>query len=122
MNLWNQIKNIPGGAKHLADWIGDGGHVVDRDEAQKRANICQTCALNVPGLAITSAVASAIKAQLSLKSKIRLRVDGEKKLHNCDACGCVLRLLVWEPQERVESHLTDEERQKLPEFCWKVSK
>lgn len=121
MNIWDEIKRIPDGTRHLADWLGSGGSVVDPATAQHRANTCLTCGLNQPGATVTKAVALAIKAQLGVKNKLKLRVDGEKRLHSCDACGCVLRLLVWEPQDRVESQITDEERVKLPSMCWKIS-
>lgn len=121
MNLWDSVKHIPDGVRNLADWLGEGGQVVDPAEAQRRADTCITCGLNKPGPAVTKAVALAIKAQLGVKNKLKLRVDGEKKLHQCGACGCVLRLLIHEPQERVEAHITEEERGKLPGMCWKIS-
>lgn len=122
MNLWEAVKTIPGGINHLKDWLGDGGQITDPKTAQHRANTCITCGLNKPGLSVTTAVALAVRAQLGVKNQLRLRVSGEKRLHSCQACGCVLRLLIWEPQDRVESHITDEERAKLPGMCWKISK
>lgn len=120
MRIWDQIKHIPGGIGHLTDWLGSGGSVVDQETAQHRANTCQTCALNKRGSPVTTAVALAIRGQLGVKNKLKLRVDGEKGLHNCDACGCVLRLLVWQPQERIEMQISEDEMMKLPSFCWKV--
>lgn len=121
MNIWDQIKAIPGGVVNLKDWLGDGGQVVDPKTAQARANVCITCGLNKPGLSVTTAVALAVRAHLGVKNKLKLRVDGEKSLNSCQACGCVLRLLIWETQERVELGITEEERAKLPGMCWKIS-
>jgi hypothetical protein len=122
VNLFEQAKHLPDGARNITDWLGSGGQVVDPRTAQHRANTCLTCALNQPISNITKAVALAIRAQLGVKNKLKLRVDGEKRLQGCAACGCVLRLQVWEPQDRVESHLTEEEIQKIPSFCWKIKK
>lgn len=121
MNLWDSVKHIPDGIKNLTDWLGSGGKIVDPAEAQRRANTCVNCGLNKPGATVTTAVALAIRAQLGVKNKLKLRVDGEKSLHTCQACGCVLRLLIWEPQDRVEASITDEEASKLPGMCWKIS-
>lgn len=122
MNIWEEIKRIPDGTRHLADWIGSGGAVVDPATAQHRANTCLKCDLNEPGATVTKAVALAIKAQLGVKNKLNLRVDGEKRLHTCHACGCVLRLQIWEPQERVEGHLDKQIIGQLPSMCWKITK
>lgn len=121
MNLFDQVKSIPGGIESIKDWLGSGGQVVDLKVAQHRANTCITCAKNQPISSITKAVALAIKAQLGIKNKLNLRVEGEKKLKGCDICGCVLRLQIWQPQAMVESHLTEDERMQLPGFCWKIS-
>lgn len=122
MNLIEQAKRIPGGITHLTDWLGSGGQVVDPKLAQHRANTCITCSLNQPISSITKVVALAIKAQLGIKNKLNLRVVGEKKLKGCGICGCVLRLQIWQPQKMVEGHLTEEEIQKAPSFCWKIKK
>jgi hypothetical protein len=122
VNLIEQARHIPDGIRNVTDWVGSGGEVVDARTAQHRANTCITCALNRPISPVTKAIALAIKAQLGVKNRLKLRVDGEKSLLGCDACGCVLRLQVWEPQDRVESHLTEEEIRKIPSFCWKIKK
>jgi len=119
--LWEKAKELAKGVEHLTDWLGSGGTVVATATAQHRANTCITCGLNKPGAAVTEAVARAVRGQLGIKNHLKLRVEGEKKLHTCQACGCVLRLLIWEPQERVEAHIPDEERKKLPGMCWKIS-
>jgi hypothetical protein len=120
MNLLQKAASIPNGVKHITEWLGSGGTVVSQADAQERANICLKCPKNVSGLAVTKAVALAIKAHLETKNQLRLRVQGEKSLHSCEACGCVLRLLVWEPQDRVQSQLTDGEVEQLPDNCWKL--
>jgi len=120
MNLWDRAKQIKHGIEVISEWLGDGGQVVDQETAQKRANICLKCPLNVPTVVVVDAVARAIKKHLSVKNELALRVEGEKSLHTCQACGCVLRLLVWEPQSRVKVNMTPEETEKTPSHCWKL--
>lgn len=121
MNLLEKAKQLGLGISHLTDWLGDGGEVVSQEVAQHRANTCITCGLNQPGASVTTAVALAIRGQLGVKNKLKLRVEGEKRLGHCQACSCVLKLLIWEPQDRVEDHLDDESRARLPGMCWKIS-
>lgn len=119
MNLLEQAKHIPHGVEVIAKWLGSGGSVVDAETSQRRADICIPCPNNVDGMMVVEAVALATKKFLSVKNAMKLHVNGEKKLGRCKLCGCVLRLQVHEPQEKVEAEVTDEEAKLLPDFCWK---
>lgn len=128
MNLWDQIKSIPSGAVHLSELIGDSGHLPDREVAQARADVCngqnptgKRCSKNDLGFSISEPVAIAVKALLQFKSKLNLRVSGERKTGFCSGCGCSIRLLVWQPSDKVKRELSDEEKQKIPEWCWKLN-
>lgn len=127
MNLLTKVQNIAGGVEVIAGWLGDGGAVVEQDESQSRADVCngknptgKRCVHNVKNYAVTKAVALTVKKYLSVKNAMNLRVVGEKELGRCKLCGCVLRLQVHEPQEKVVAELTNEEKSQLPEFCWKL--
>lgn len=120
MNLLEQAKHIPHGLKVISEWLGSGGEVVDKETAQERANTCLKCPSNVEGSAVTAAVAGAIKRHLEVKNRLGLTVDGAKKLKMCNYCGCQLNLLIWQKQEKVESELSDMEKESLPAFCWKL--
>lgn len=128
MNLWDQIKSIPYGAVHAVELIGEDGHLPSPEVAQSRADICngqnpdcKRCFNNDLGFAIAAPVASAIKALLQFKARFNLRVKGEKQLGLCSGCGCSIRLLVWQPSDKVKRELSDEEKQKIPEWCWKLN-
>lgn len=114
------LKTIKRGRVNLAEWLGDGGTVVSRGDAQARADVCLKCPENVPMNPATKAIALAIKTHLAIKNSQRLRVNGERGLHSCRICSCVLRLQVWLPQELVVSQLEDEETALLPKHCWKL--
>lgn len=119
MNVLDRAKQITHGVQSVTEWLGSGGQVVDYETAQSRAIVCLECPKNVGGWAVTNFVAMAIKRHLQVKNKLNLKVQGERKLKTCSACGCVLRLLVWEPQDRVRNQITEEELKRLPEECWK---
>jgi len=116
--LLERAQQLVDGAAHLRDWLGSGGKVVDVDLAQKRANICITCPQNKQKT-LLEIVGIHVKNQLQLKNHLQLRVDGEKKLHVCDVCDCVLKLKIWREIEKIAP--TPEERPKYPEFCWLVN-
>ena len=119
MNLLDKIKDVPDGMTLLKDWVGGDGVVVDQETAQKRADICIKCPMNRHGSILTQSVASAIKRYLEFKSKIGLRVDGEKLLFHCEACGCVNRLQIWCPNKFFSSHNSGEDIEKYHPDCWK---
>lgn len=127
MNLLDRAKAIPHGLAVITKWLGSGGEVVEPEVSQERADICngknptnRRCPHNDPSFPLTEKVAIAVRQYLSVKNKLELRVDGEKSLGTCAICTCELRLQVHEPQEKVQREMTDEERTKLPPWCWKL--
>jgi hypothetical protein len=119
VNFIERAKQIANGVSILTNWLGDGGVPCDRAVAQKRAAICIACPKNGSGLALTESIANAIKANLELKSKLGLRVEGEKKLLSCGVCGCSNRLQVWCPDSYLRQTLYENEQSEYPEPCWK---
>lgn len=128
LNLIDSIKHIPDGKEAIMDWVGDGGQVVPVAVAQARADVCngqnetgKPCPNNQRGLSLTLSVALAVKKYLAIKNGLGLKVRGEKSLGHCMACGgCVLRLLVWEPADKVHKQMDEDEFDKVPGYCWKL--
>jgi hypothetical protein len=120
VNLIAKVKTMVDGAKNLTLWVGSGGEVVSQEVAQERANVCFTCPLNQRGMGVTAEVAEATLKFLEFKNSLDLRVEREAELHHCFGCGCVLKLLIWEPQTRIVSQVTGEEKAVTPFFCWKL--
>ena len=118
VNLWDQARKIPHGIEVIAEWLGSGGHVVDKDEAQRRADICLKCPLNQSTPILTAAVAAAVKKHLEVKNGLGLRVNGEKQLGMCEVCGCALRLKIHCPDDKVLSESTPDEQSQYPDYCW----
>ena len=102
-------------------WLGEGGRPVAQDHAQERANICLSCPLNQEkGLPefLTALAALTVRRQIEMKNQSQLRVDGEKRLHICDGCGCVLRLKVWTPMKFITETTEQNVIDSLPDVCW----
>jgi hypothetical protein len=118
------LLEITNGAQIIIDWLGAGGKTVSDAQAQTRADICtgringRPCEHNVSDSWITGAAGESARKLLSIKNNAQMRVDGEKRLHTCDACSCYLRLKVWTPLDHLLKHTTTEELANLPEFCW----
>lgn len=109
------------GAAVLADWLGSGGHPVEKAKADARAQVCESCPLNCePNWwgRVKSSIAEAIKQHLSAKTALGLQVENEERLHMCRACGCANRLKVWCPLEHIVKHTPSETFQKFPGTCW----
>ena len=64
---------------------------------------------------LTASVVLLVRRQIELKNQMQLRVDGEKSLHICEPCGCVLKLKVHVPISFVKE-TTD--REGLHADCW----
>jgi len=85
-----------------ASWLGAGGRPVDKEVSQHRANTCLKCPKHEKGSIyekLTAPVAKVVRAQIELKNRMKLRVDGEKSLGTCTACGCQMCLKVHVPIE-----------------------
>lgn len=109
------------GAQILARWLGDGSAPVPQDVAERRAEACSKCPLNIPGDwfdSVTGAVADIVREEVTAKSAMDLRVKAEGKLGTCNACGCNLRLKVWVPIAYILPRMTDQELSELDPGCW----
>lgn len=112
--LVSRLKNDLRGVAILNDWLGEGGSPVDHDRAERRANTCAGCPNNRPVTKrIENTVAEAIRKQEEVRHSVELRTSHDSNLHNCQACGCYLKLKVWVPLK----HIPDES-DKFPPFCW----
>ena len=118
MNWFERVKTIPHGIKVLTEWIGEGGVCVDRELAQKRADVCLLCPLNQDGWAFTEGAAKMIKQMLEVKSHLEMRVNGEKRLKTCAACGCAVALKLWLPKAKLMDEVSDAEMKRYVSNCW----
>ena len=120
MNIFDKAARLLDGITILSEWLGNGGIVVAPEDAQRRANVCLDCENNKPGAHLPFSVAMHIKRQREFKSRLELKVEGEKKLHTCSACQCCIPLKIWVPFDDL---MKGDGRSRLNEFpghCWMV--
>ncbi len=106
----------------LADWLGTGDPV-HSVVSWFRAKICEECPENVkPGWwneHIKLPVARTIKAELEIKSGMKLTVPNESALGMCRICGCCNALAVHVPVEHLKKHTSKKLLERFPQKCWK---
>lgn len=128
MNILEKARQFGVGATEILEWLGTGGEVVSKEVAQERADICngtatgKKCHQNAPSGFVKDSIAGAARRALDAKNKMQLRVRGEKELGSCETCGCVLKLLVWYPQKKIQPFMNEEELRRTPHHCWKLRK
>lgn len=116
----NPIKQAEQFFNLKAQWLGAGGHPVGPSQSQGRADVCLACPHNVERPLeemFKGYVALTVKRQVQLKNQMQLRVNGEKRLHICERCECVLKLKVHVPLEFILKHTKIEG---LPAHCWVI--
>lgn len=109
------------GGRILVDWLGDGAVPVPIEVAQARANVCFTCPENQEGhrwLKLTADIVRAIAEQMQAKDSMKLRVNGEDRLHSCRICLCALKLKVHVPIGTILNHTDQETLNSFPSNCW----
>ena len=115
------MQRMSEGASEIYEWLGEGGKPVPRTLAQHRADICLQCPHNKSTGQMTLQIAKAVKSLIAIKNRMKVHVDGEKKLGQCDICLCQLRLKVHAPLSEVRKEIVEDEKSLYPGFCWQIS-
>lgn len=126
MSVRNRIQQANQARHILNDWLGEGGQPVTLEDAQRRADICtkgcdgEMCPCNDADPSWTWNLVSQfyISRQMALKETMKLHLKDEDKLHTCSKCGCVLRLKVWTPFQHIFRHMSDQQFDQFPDWCW----
>lgn len=100
------VLNFLGTAKR---WFTGGCELVDQQEAQRRADICQRCPMNMEVGGCSGCVDFAGQVLNVLGDR---RVQGISTLRSCGVCACSLPALVFMPLEVLSKHAD------LPGHCW----
>ena len=119
--LSRSAERVAAGARVLVEWLGEGARPVPIDVAQARANVCLTCPENKPGhrwLKLTADTVRAIAEQMQAKDALKLRVEGEGRLHACAVCLCPLPLKVHVPLGTILAHTSLSTLNAFPAWCW----
>lgn len=93
-------------------YFASGQEQVAQDEAERRANICATCPLNVPvsGCAVCK---ESIKAYRNKIAKVTPTFE-DCRLKACGVCGCDLKTIVHFPLETLRA----KGEHNFPDWCW----
>lgn len=118
MNLVHLAKQYADGIRILRDWLGDDYAHVEKEEAQRRADICRKCDKNTLGWKAPEAVAEAIREQAELRLKMDMKVDGESDIMTCKVCKCHLPLKIWLPKDKLLRYSTPKDVAKYDDKCW----
>lgn len=126
MKAFDDLKNTANGAAILADWLGDGGHPITQEQADRRSLSClagddgKECPhLTHPRWwdSAKGAVAFAIKEQLEAKAGLKLTTKLDEHPRLCNVCGCCMPLKAWVPIEHIAAHTPEDLVKKFPPYC-----
>lgn len=115
----------------LKNYVLTGGHLVDQNTANIRAQICVQCHNNVRCEDARPAAKSSCSschrfigviedAAVRLAKAFILQgrqTPNNAELKCCNVCGCDLQLSVWFPT--VPLGINEENKNAYPTFCWK---
>lgn len=98
----------------LAEWLGEGGLPVMREQAALRAKTCMECPHNwTQRVSLEMSVAKVIRDSNKVRSAIGAELDDESRIGTCGICGCYLPLKIWVPLK----HLAPKPGE-FPDHCW----
>lgn len=113
---WRQLESF---TKTMWGLVAGGLKLVDQAEADRRAAICAACPLNQEfGVGCQGCKTFLRRAAEALGSRV---TGSDADLKDCLACGCVLKLKVWIPQDTLDKA----EAGNTPEYdpaCWRINR
>jgi hypothetical protein len=111
------FSDVVQGTKNLISWQLKGRPKASLELMNERGAICVRCPYNAnpPGCATCNSPMTALVNSFVGPSKSMY----DSSLYSCMAtCGCSLKALIQMPPETIAEHLTDEQREQVPEYCW----
>jgi hypothetical protein len=117
---------------NLGRSIAEGRRItVEFDEVVRRAHICATsggtkfpCRFNTPISGCSGCVGSVGKIMAKAAGAVANLIVGcpetpdDKFLNSCAICKCNLKAKICVPLDIIRQHMTEEQKVKLPDFCW----
>jgi hypothetical protein len=114
------LDDIVNGTRTMLSFWWQGRPLVDREESERRAEICLKCPYNTTFVKPCSGICQ------SLAELVNAIIQGQgtqhdRKLHSCQICGCFLQAAIWVPLKIQLDSVGDDVRQKfeLVPNCWK---
>lgn len=103
--------DVMAGLKTFGRWVGQGANYVAQPEADRRAEICSRCYLNVH----VSGCAACQKAVQEIVRDKKSKYD--HMLRTCAVCKCFLKAKVHFPLETLDT-ANPGVQEMYPDFCW----
>lgn len=103
-------------SKTFIDWAEQGRPLVDQPEAERRANICARCYMNVRAQGCGKSCRALIRKLTGLFLNRKTSVDDQ--LNTCAACKCDMRVKCHFSLDLIESNDSRDLQQLYPDFCW----
>lgn len=118
MKLFNRFKADTKALAVLTSWLGEGAKVVDKPTAEARSQVCLSCPMHTAAHALEESAANVVLGILRIKNQAELVLENEHRLAMCSVCGCVLRLKLWLPIDKIKLETSVEEFNRLWKNCW----
>lgn len=115
---------VAAGVVSLAEWFGEGAQPVERNLAEKRAQVCSKCPLNKKGDYgnwFTKAVAEGIRNMAGAFRGLKINTVHDEQLGVCEACMCPMKLKVHVPLKHILSNTDKETMDAFDSNCWILS-
>ena len=117
------LSDVIHGTKVMIRHFLNKREIVPREEAERRANICATCKLNVNfpkgcGGSLCGELLEIVKSIVGAQSTSR-----DAELHSCYICKCFNQPAVWVPAELQVAALIDHQKEQfkqVKDYCWKA--
>lgn len=115
------LSDVINGSRVMMSFVKSGREVVDRAEAERRAQICKTCPFNIifpkPCAGVCGELLNIVKV---ITGNQGTQYDGS--LHSCSVCGCFLQAAIWLPLETQCQGVPPEMAKQFTAIpnCWKA--
>jgi hypothetical protein len=110
-NMWLSWNDVAEGLKTFARWVAGGCEYAPQAEAERRAQVCSRCYLNVN----VEGCSACYKAVLEITGEKRTKADNT--LRTCAVCKCFLKAKVHFPISILDTENSGVQ-QMYPSHCW----
>ena len=109
------------GTRVMASFAASGFETVPKEEAERRAELCAKCRMNVPFAKPCGGICGAL---LDIAKRVigGLSTTRDEQLNACFICGCFLKVAVHFPLKLQWEPLSEEQKIRFTaqsEHCWK---
>lgn len=115
------LSDLVAGSRVMMSFYVHGKQLVPREEAERRAAICEKCPYNMTFAKPCSGICEELRqVVMTITNHVGTRYDS--KLNACTVCGCFLQAAIWLTLEDQCKGVNDLQRQQFSNVpgCWKI--